>query len=79
MRISGQLRSNYLNFEERGRLQAELVESERKMKALQKKVDREPDIVGIQASEYVSGPRLTWSSQDQVLCDSLARFRHAKP
>jgi hypothetical protein len=44
MRISGQLRSNYLNFEERGRLQAELIESERKMKALQKKVDRESDI-----------------------------------
>jgi hypothetical protein len=36
------------------------------------------DVVGIQTSEYVSDPRLTWSSQDQVLCDSLARFRHAK-
>jgi hypothetical protein len=34
--------------------------------------------VGIQTSEYVSDPRLHWSSQDQVLCDSLARFRHAK-
>jgi hypothetical protein len=34
--------------------------------------------VGIQTSEHVSDPRLTWSSQDQVLCDSLARFCHAK-
>jgi hypothetical protein len=34
--------------------------------------------VGIHTSEYVSDPRLTWSSQDQVLCDLLARFRHSK-